>query len=362
MVRTIYSTPKQDGFHMPAEFEAHASCWMLWPERTDNWRLGARPAQRAFASVTAAIARFEPVTVGASPAQYLEARHSLPETVRLVEISSDDAWMRDCGPTFVQNAQGVVRGVDWDFNAWGGLQGGLYYPWDQDELVAPKVLEIERLERYKADFVLEGGSIHVDGLGTLLTTRECLLNPNRNPEMSLGEIEEHLRQYLGVEKILWLEKGVYQDETSGHVDNLCCFVRPGVVALTWTEDQADPQYERSRQAYETLMASTDARGRGFEVYKIHQPGPLFMSPEESQGVDVVEGTYPRRAGARLAGSYINFYLPNRGIIVPTFDDPYDLPALQALQNLFPGREVVGIPAREILLGGGDIHCITLQQP
>jgi len=331
---------------------------MLWPERPDNWRLGAKPAQRAFATAAAAIAQFEPVTMGVSRGQFLNARQMLPAHVRVVEMSYDDSWIRDCGPTFVINDKGAVRGVDWDFNAWGGI----YFPWDQDALVARKVLEIERFDRYKADLVLEGGSIHVDGEGTLLVTEECLLNPNRNPQLTKKEIEETLREYLNVEKTVWLGRGVYLDETSGHIDNLCCFVRPGVVALTWTDDRSDPQYETSLDAYDRLRAATDARGRKFEVHKIHQPEPMTITKEESEGIDAVEGTLPRRAGDRLAGSYINFYVANDGIVMPAFDDPHDGAAIETLQRLFPKRRVVDVPAREILLGGGNIHCITQQQP
>ncbi|HAD06298.1 MAG TPA: agmatine deiminase, partial [Anaerolineaceae bacterium] len=219
----IESTPRQDGFRMPAEFEPHTGCWMLWPERPDNWRLGAKPAQKAFTAVATAIARFERVTMGVSAGQFQNARQMLPGHVRVVELSYNDSWMRDCGPTFVTNGE-VIRAVDWDFNAWGGLDGGLYFPWDLDDLVARKVAEIEWVDRYKAPLVLEGGSIHVDGQGTLLTTEECLLNPNRNPQLSKSEIENLLMEYLNVEKILWLGKGVYNDETSGHVDNLACFI------------------------------------------------------------------------------------------------------------------------------------------
>lgn len=348
---------------MPGEYAPHQGCWMLWPERPDNWRLGARPAQLAYTAVAAAIARFEPVTVGASTGQFLQARRLLPPNIRVVELSANDAWMRDCGPTFVVNAQGEVRGVDWEFNAWGGLHGGLYFPWELDELVAQKVLEIERLDRYHAEgFVLEGGSIHVDGEGTLLTTEECLLNPNRNPHLNRDEIEKHLQAYLGVEKIIWLGRGVYNDETSGHVDNLCCFIRPGVVALTWTEDRRDPQFAISQEAYERLAQAVDARGRRLEIHKIHQPNLVTITQEESEGVQTAAGTLPRRAGDRLAASYINFYLANGAVIAPIFADPHDSPALQQLGELFPGREVVGVPAREILLGGGNIHCITQQQP
>jgi agmatine deiminase len=358
----INGTPREDDFRMPGEFEPHAGCWMLWPERPDNWRLGAKPAQRAFAAVATAIAQFEPVTVGVSKEQFLNARRMLPGHVRVVEMSYTDAWIRDCGPTFVVDDRGVTRGVDWDFNAWGGLDGGVYFPWDQDALVARKVLEIERLDRYKPDVVLEGGSIHVDGEGTLLVTEECLLNPNRNPHLGREEIEETLRAYLNVETVIWLDRGIYLDETSGHVDNLCCFARPGLVALTWTDDSSDPQYRVSLDAYERLRAATDAKGRGFEIHRIHQPEPITITKEESEGVDTVEGTLPRKEGDRLPGSYINFYIANGGVVMPTFDDPYDRAAFETLERLFPERRVVGVPAREILLGGGNIHCITQQQP
>lgn len=362
MPETLLSTPQVDGYRMPGEFELHAGTWMLWPERPDNWRLGAKPAQRAFAVVASAIAQFEPVSVGVSAAQFRNARNMLPPQVSVLEISCNDAWMRDCGPTFVVNDEGGVRGVDWEFNAWGGLDGGLYFPWDLDAQVAQKVLEIERMDRYQAPLVLEGGSIHVDGEGTCLTTRECLLNPNRNPKLNLQQIEAHLHQYLNVQKIVWLDEGVYADETGGHVDNLCCFIRPGVVALTWTEDRSDPQYLRSQAAYENLSQAVDERGRRLQVHKIHQPGPLYISDAEAQGVDKVEGSQPRRAGDRLAGSYINFYIVNGGVIIPLFDDPHDQAALADIQALFPERQVIGLPAREILLGGGNIHCITQQQP
>ena len=354
--------PRRDGFRMPAEFEPHAGCWMLWPERTDNWRHGARPAQRAFAAVAAAIADLEPVTMGVSARQYLHARQLLPPAVRVVELSSDDAWMRDVGPTFVVDDDGCVRGVDWEFNAWGGLNGGLYFPWDQDSLVARKVLDLERLDRYKAELVLEGGSIHVDGQGTLLTTEACLLNPNRNPTLRRDQIEDRLKEYTGAEQVIWLPRGVVDDETGGHVDNLCCFLRPGVVVLTWTDDASDPQHAVSQEALEALAAARDARGRRLEVHRLHQPAPVRIRAEEAEGVDAIEGTLPRRAGDRLAASYVNFYLANGGLILPTFGDARDGEAIATLEGLCPDRRVVPVAAREILLGGGNIHCITQQQP
>lgn len=362
MSRTLSSTPAEDGFWMPGEFEPHAGCWMLWPERPDNWREAAVPAQAAFAEVVRAIARFEPVTVGVSARLYELVRARLPEAVRVVEMSSNDCWMRDVGPSFVVNGRGERRGVDWRFNAWGGLQGGLYFPWDQDELVARKVLEIEGCARYAAPFVNEGGAIHVDGEGTLLATEQCNLAPNRNPQLSRGQLEQLLQRYLGVTTIVWLGEGVVDDETGGHVDNLACFVRPGEVCLAWTENRRDPQYRVSRDAYERLMQARDARGRRLQIHKLPLPGRLTMTAREARGVLPREGSKPRRAGARLAASYVNFYLANGGVIVPLFGAPTDAPALARLRRIFPERRVVGVPGREILLGGGNVHCITQQVP
>jgi agmatine deiminase len=358
----LKSTPREDGFRMPGEFEPHAGCWMAWPERPDNWRLRAEPAQRAFVAVAAAIAASESVTVGASAVQLENARSLLPGGIRVVELSTDDAWMRDTGPTFVVDERGRRRGVDWRFNAWGGLEGGLYDSWDRDERVAARVLEIEGAERYRAPFVLEGGAIHVDGEGTVLTTEQCLLNPNRNPDLSKAEIERLLLDHLGAEKVLWLGDGVFADETDGHVDNIACFARPGVVLLTWSDDPADPQHEISRDASARLESATDARGRRLEIVTLPSPGPLTISAEEAEGVEAAEGTQPRRPGDRLAGSYVNFYLGNSRVVMPRLDDRLDDEAAAILRDCFPDREVVGVPAREILLGGGNVHCITQQVP
>jgi agmatine deiminase len=359
---THKSTPAADGFRMPGEFEPHSGCWMAWPERTDNWRLGAKPAQAAFAAVATAIAASEPVTMAVSDAQFENCRSQLPPEVRVAEVSTDDAWMRDTGPTFVVDGEGRRRGVDWRFNAWGGTEGGLYFPWDRDDRVAAKVLEVEGDDRYRAPIVLEGGAIHADGEGTVLATEECLLNPNRNPELSKEQTERVLLEYLGAEKVIWLGAGVFADETDGHVDNLACFARPGVVLLTWTDDEDDPQHAISRDARERLEATTDARGRSLEIVLLPSPGPLQTSAEEAEGVDSGEGTQPRRAGDRLAASYVNFYLGNSRIVYPLLDPRHDEKAATILRRVFGEREVVGVPAREILLGGGNIHCITQQVP
>lgn len=361
---TLDSTPRADGFHMPAEWAPHTQTWMLWPERPDNWRLGGKPVQAAHVALAKAIARFEPVTVGVSAGQYDNARARLDvPNIRVVEMSSDDAWMRDTGPTFVIDDEGQVRGVDWAFNAWGGFAGGLYAPWNRDEQVASKVLDTERLQRYHTqDFVLEGGSIHVDGEGTLITTEECLLNRNRNPHLNREQIEQILADHLAVDTIIWLPDGLFNDETDGHVDNFCCYVRPGEVLLAWTDDVNDPNYPRCQAALHLLQNTVDAKGRSLVVHKMPIPGPLYATEQECEGVDLVAGSQERHPSVRLAGSYVNFLIVNGGIIAPSFDDPLDSEAEALLQRLFPEHEVVMVPGRELLLGGGNIHCLTQQQP
>ena len=358
----LNTTPFDDGFRMPGEFEPHAGCWMLFPERPDVWGQHPQPAQQAFVDVATAIARFEPVTVCASPASFATARDMLPEQVCVLEIDSNDAWMRDCGPTFVVNDAGDVRGVDWEFNAWGGFVGGLYDDWTQDNLVAQKVLAVVDADRYKAQFVNEGGAIHVDGEGTLITTRSVLLNKNRNPDLTQAEVEQQLHDYLGVEKVIWLDVSD-ADETDGHVDGVCCFVRPGVLLISWPEDEHSADLTYYQSIYDQLAAATDAKGRSFELIKLPIAELPPITQAEADDVIDVDGTYPRSAGDPVWGGYINFYIANGGIVFPMFGVSADQKARQVLQQAFPDREVIGVPnARQISMGGGIIHCITQQQP
>ncbi|MBO6145741.1 MAG: agmatine deiminase [Bacilli bacterium] len=362
-MKRLETTPKADGFRMPGEFEEHDGCYMIWPERPDNWRLGGKPAQKVFAEVANTIGKYEPMTMIVSKAQYENAKHWLNDYVRVVEMTNDDSWVRDCGATFVINDKGEMRGVDWEFNAWGGLVDGLYFPWDSDDKIASKMCEIERVDSYRTDgFVLEGGSIHVDGEGTVMVTEECLLSEGRNPKMTKEEIGNMLCEYLNCEKVLWIPRGIYNDETNAHVDNMANFVKPGVVVLAWTDDENDPQYERSVEAYNYLTNETDAKGRKLEVHKMYTPTPILITKEESEGVDAVDGTLPREEGDRLAASYANYYTGNGFIALPVFNDPNDQKAIDLLKELYPDREIVPIYAREILLGGGNIHCITQQVP
>ncbi|MDR2192483.1 MAG: agmatine deiminase [Endomicrobium sp.] len=361
-MKTLITTPKQDGFYMPAEFEKHSATYMIWPERADNWRLNAKFAQETFTKVAETIAKYELVIMLVSPKEYKNAKSKLPPDICAAEVENDDAWARDTGATFVIGQKGL-RGVDWKFNSWGAEIDGLYASWDKDDLIASRMCELEDAERYRTDdFVLEGGSICVDGQGTVITTESCLLSKGRNPNMSKEQIEEKLKNYLNASKVIWLKRGVYLDETNEHVDNIACFTSPANVALAWTDDKNDPQYELSQSAFEILSKETDAEGRKLNVHKIHIPSPQYMTKEEAAGLTIVKGTKTRQAGDRLAASYINHYVCNGAVICPSFNDLNDYRAKAVLKKLYPGREIIQIYSREILLGGGNIHCITQQVP
>jgi agmatine deiminase len=347
---------------MPGEFEPQSHVFMIWPERPDNWREGGKPAQKVYAELAAAISRFTPVTMLVNNGQYANARARLPESIRVIEATSDDAWVRDCGPTFVVNDKGAVRAVDWTFNAWGGLYDGLYFPWANDDALAQKICEIQGVDSYRTeDFVLEGGSIHVDGECTLITTEMCLLSPGRNPDMTKEEIEDKLKEYLNLEKIIWIEDGIDPDETNGHIDDVACFIRPGEVACIYTDDPGNPFYEQAQAAYKTLTEATDAKGRKLKVHKLClTKEPCYLKGADS--IDIVQGTIPREEGEISIASYMNFLITNKAIMLPQYGDENDALAAAQVQEMFPDYEIVPIRTEEVAYGGGNIHCITQQQP
>jgi agmatine deiminase len=326
---------------MPPEWAPHARCWMQWPCREPLFGEHLHAARQAYAEVAQAIAEFEPVTMIASPEHVVETSLKCGPGVSTFSLPLDDSWCRDSGPTFVVNGKGEVAGVSWKWNAWGDK----YPDHQRDAQVSRAVLEHLGMRRYAAPLVLEGGAIHVDGEGTLLTTESCLLNPNRNPDLGRAEVEELLRQYLGVRTILWLNGGLEDDDTDGHVDNVACFARPGLVLALNSSDPADGNHAMLTDNIERLRASSDASGRSLEVVPIEQPRRREMAD-----------------GRRLALSYVNFYIANGGIVMPAFEDPQDRHAYDIVQRAFPDRRVMQVPATEIVFGGGGIHCITQQQP
>lgn len=362
-MNVLNSVPSGDGFYMPAEFSEHYGCIMIFPERSDSWSYGGYAARKAFCEICEAIAESEKLTVCASEKQYENARVMLSPRIRVVEMSNNDAWARDYAPTFVVNGKGGIRGINWSFNAWGGLYDGLYFPWDKDDKMARKLCDLYDIDMYDySGFVLEGGSVHTDGEGTVITTEACLLSKGRNPDMTKEEIEEKLKGALGAEKVIWLKNGISGDETNEHIDNMCAFVKPGEAVLAWTDDESDEQYAYSKSALETLENETDAKGRRIKVHKLYLPKPVLVTKKDCEGLDTCNFKPVRNVGERLAASYVNFYISNKAVIMPFFGDEADEPARRTLSELFPTRKIVPVYARDILLGGGNIHCITQQIP
>jgi agmatine deiminase len=321
---------------MPAEWANHQGILMEWPVPDPVWAEDIHAAKRAFGQVARTIAAYEPVTMIVNPGEVAEANELCGGSAVILEIAHNDCWARDNGPTFVKTDTGALAGINWRFNAWGGK-----FPYALDDKIPEEFLARIQIERIDAPIVLEGGSIHTNGTDTLLTTQECLLNPNRNPGLSRTELELLLCGYLGVQRIIWLPWGLEGDETDGHVDNVCCFMDERTVLMPWTDDQSDPNYKRLSANRAVLEAA------GLQIEFLPQPPAIL------------------HRGEPLTLSYINFLFVNGGIVLPVFGGiaaQADAIAVSTIKRLFPNRRVATINSLDILKGGGNIHCITQQIP
>ena len=322
---------------MPPEWAPHAGCLMAWPSRMDPWRGRLEDAKRDYAAVAGAIAGFERVVMVCSPGFADDVRQRCPSGVTPLEIPINDSWARDSGPAFVRNEVGEVAVVGFGFNAWGGR----WHPHDDDAALSHRLAEHLGLRFFKAPFVLEGGSFFVDGEGTVITTEQCLLNPNRNPTMSRVQIEQGLQDYLGATTVVWLPFGHSTDTgpagTDGHVDGVAQYVGPGHVMLEAVSDPGSPEFDRGRQNLTWLQAARDAAGRVFEI--------SILDP-----------------GSDAAVSYANHYLANGAVVVPVSGVDADRAALDTLTALYPDRAIVPVPGETLAFGGGGPHCITQQIP
>jgi agmatine deiminase len=336
--------PARDGYAMPAEWVTHARTWMCWPCRTEVWggQEGLLRAKQAFARVARAVSSFEPVTMAVRPDQTAEVELACSGKTEIFEVPLDDSWARDIGPTFLTGPDEGRAGIAWRFNAWGNK----YHPYTEDAAFAGRVISFAEVREYRAPLVCEGGAIHVDGQGTLITTEQCLLNPNRNPGLDRQQVEERLALFTGARRILWLGEGFSDEETDGHVDNIACFCAPGRVVVGVPASRTHPDYDPAMEAIRRLGQARDAEGRRLEIVEIVQP--------------IKDRTDWR--GRPLASSYVNFYLPNGGVVMPSFDDRNDENARSVIADCFPGRDILQIDALDIVEGGGGIHCITQQEP
>ncbi|MCR5421018.1 MAG: agmatine deiminase [Lachnospiraceae bacterium] len=362
----LKTVPASEGFRMPGEYEEHKGCVLIWPVRPGTFTNCGKEAKITFTVIARAIAESEEVYLLCDKDHYNEVTNIFAEdlNIKIINIETNDSWARDTGPTCVIDKSGEVRGISWKFNAWGGEYDGLYTDYELDDKAAVRICEELKLRCYELkDFVLEGGSIHSDGEGTLLVTAPCLLSKGRNPGLSKEEIEAVLKDYLGVKKIIWLPRGIAGDETNEHVDNICAFVRPGEVVLAWTEDPSDIQYGPSNECMEFLKKEKDAKGRTFKIHKLPIPKkPVCITKEELEALSFEPGEDIREEGERLAASYVNFYISNNGVIFPQFGDENDKIAVEIISKVFPDRKIYPVNARSIIVGGGNIHCITQQIP
>ncbi len=339
--------PGRQGFRMPAEWAPHAATWLAWPHKEASWpgRLDRIPP--VFARMAALLASGERVEINVNDAAMesaaraaLAAAAAPLDRIRFHRFPTDDAWVRDHGPIFVNHADGAQAILDWEYNAWGGK----YPPYELDNQIPARIASLLGLPRFEPGMVLEGGSIDVDGEGTLLTTEACLLNPNRNPSLSRVAIETRLRDTLGVERILWLGDGIAGDDTDGHVDDCARFAAPGIVVAAVEPDTADANHAPLRDNLQRLRSLRDARGRRLELFTLPMPPPLEYE------------------GQRVPASYANFYIANGIVLMPAFQCARDEAAARVLESLFPGRAIAPVEARDLVWGLGACHCLTQQQP
>ncbi len=353
-----------EGYVLPHEGGKHLATIVLLPFRKDTWREEARPALSCFEKVIDAIRPFERVLLVIHPSFPVSlVTRFQKENVTILRLPYDDSWARDNTPIFLRKEEKLV-GVDFGFNSWGGDYDGLYPDYQDDNLLGRRILLELRIPRHpRKDFILEGGNILSDGEGTILTSGECQLSKGRNPSLSQEEIENVLKKELNAKKVLFLPYGIFEDETDGHVDNIASFLDPGVVALATTEDKDDPQYERSREDLLYLQKETDALGRPLWIVSLPLPKPQYLTKEESLGLEKNQGVVERAEGRRLAASYCNFYQGKDFLLLPQFGVEEDKIAKQILEDYYQGRKkIIPIESREILLGGGNIHCITKEIP
>jgi agmatine deiminase len=342
-------TPRSLGYSMPAEWSPHEATWLAWPHNHETWPTQLEQVRDVWIEMIGALSPHERVCLLVNDektrrdvASRLKKYGALLENVSILEIPTVDVWMRDYGPTFVtgNNPDAPLALNDWVFNGWGGK----YKNYEQDERVAKALASILGIPVFEHPMVLEGGSIEVNGEGICLTTEQCLLNKNRNPHMSRSDVEQSLKDSLGVNQIIWLGEGIAGDDTDGHIDDIARFVNPTTVVCIVESDPNDENYAVLQDNYERLKAARDHDGRKLATVTLPSPGPRVY------------------AGSRLPASYANFYIANGVVLVPTFNDPRDRDALGLLQELLPERKVVGIPCNAVIAGLGAIHCVTQQQP
>lgn len=346
---------------IPGEFEPHHGTIIMYPTRTDIWRENAKYIQEYIMNLVHIISKYEKVYLICPYGYAKNLKDTIDGNVTLVEMEYDDIWARDIAPTFIYK-NGKLRTVDWKFNAWGGIKEGAYYPWNKDDSFASGFTDFLNLESLRAPIILEGGAITSDGNGTLFATRSVLLNRNRNPFKSLEYVEKTILETTGDRRIIWLKQGLSHDETNGHIDNILSVISDEDICLAWTDDKNDPNYKRVRDAYRALEDERNINGIKYNIHLIPLPIIQRMTQKESDGLIPNEQSLDRSAGDILPASYLNFYMLNDAVIIPSFGCNEDKEVLAIFKKLFKNKEVIQLYSREPLLGGGGIHCLLHEIP
>lgn len=347
-------------YHFPFEGDRHLATVICLPYREDTWREKAIPALKEYLQVVKAIASFEPVIVIYSKYVNKEFLDNFKiKNVTLINIEYDDSWARDTLPIFLKDDKDNLLGVDYGFNSWGGTYNGLYSNWDNDNKLGELFLKLFNIPRLPfKDFILEGGSVHTNGKDELITTSCCLLSKGRNPLLSKDQITSNLINSLNLKKVTYLKDGIYNDETTGHVDNIACFLDDKTILIATSDDKNDPQYKMSNKDIEILEKETN-----YKIIKMVLPKPMYLTKQEEQGIINNNTAIKRLEGRRLGASYVNFYMSDKFIILPKFGVKEDDIAKQTLESFYKGsKQIIQVYSKEILLGGGNIHCITKQIP
>lgn len=363
MAKQIFSTPSGDNFFAGPSFSVSQKTWMVWPERTDNWRLGGKLIQEFFAKFINKLVNYHDVTVLVSKQQFQNARKKLNEKVRVIETSTNDCFIRDYGPYFLINPEtNVVRGLKSSFNAWGGMQYGVYHPWDDDDMVPYKIFEIENIDYYEIPMVLDWGMILLDGRGVCFASEQGILSEIRNPNLTKEQAEYYLKEYLNVAKIIWLPYGLVNDQTKGRIDNVICLIDNHTILLSWTNIKTNDNYELLHETYEILKKCRDLENQLYQIIKIELPIVARRTAAEIENIDFSLSHNRVVIDQELVGSYTNVYITDKVALVPLFNcEITEDDAKRIYEKVFFDRKIIYIDVRELLLGKSGIHSIVCQQ-
>lgn len=363
VAKRIFSTPSKDDFFVCPEFSEHHQSWIIWPERTDNWRMGAKPVQHIVTEIANNLINYEKINILVSKNQFQNARKQLNEKIKIIEMTTNGSIIRDFGPLFLINTETkVVRGLKSSFNAWGGTKYGVYFPWDDDDMLSYKIFELENIDYYELPIILDWGMILLDGHGTCFASEEGILSEISNPNLTKEQAENYLKEYLNVVQIIWLPFGLPYDQTKGRISNIFTLVDKTTILLSWTNNIYDERYQTVSETEKILKKTVNAYGKSYNIIKLLLPKIENRNQKETEMIDFNINHNPNVFNQTLVGSYTNLYITNNAVLVPTFQDKNSQEeVLTKLAEVFKNKRIILINARELILGHTNIDSIICPQ-